>query len=56
MSCSPITGNHRGIGTGPAEPSTAGPKFPVHQESKQLIYIICNQATLKFYFTVACLY
>ena len=28
------------IGTGPADPATARPKFPVHQESPQLINII----------------
>ena len=42
------TRNHRvfrGVGTGPADPATAGPKFPVHQESPQLIfYINCKQA------------
>ena len=31
---------HRGVGTGPADPATAGPKFPVHQESPQQINII----------------
>ena len=56
MSCSPITCNHKGAGIGPADPATAGPKSLVHQESPQLIYINCNQATLKFYFIVACLY
>ena len=40
---------YRGVGTGLADLATAGPKFPVHQESPQLIlYINCNQATLKF--------
>ena len=48
---------NRGVGTGPADPATARPKFPVHQESPQLtLYINCNQATLKFYFAAACLY
>ena len=39
--------NYRSIGTDPADPATAGPKFPVHQESPQLtiLYIAsCNQA------------
>ena len=47
----------QGVGTGPADPETAGPKFPVHQESPQLIlYINCNQATLKFHVITAFLY
>ena len=25
----------KGVGTGPADPATAGPKFPVHQASPQ---------------------
>ena len=29
----------RGVGTGPADPATAGPKFSVHQERPQLINI-----------------
>ena len=46
-----------GIGTGLADPATARPKFPVHQEIPQLtLYINCNQATLKFHFITACLY
>ena len=50
-------GMNRGVGAGPADPATTGPKFLVHQESPQLIlYINCNQATLKLYFTAACLY
>ena len=48
---------HKGVGTGLADQGTAGPKFPVHQENPQLIiYVNCNQATLKFYFTAAGLY
>ena len=40
-------GINRGVGAGPADPATIGPKFPAHQESPQLIlYINCNQATL----------
>ena len=31
---------YRGVGTGPADPATAGPKFSVHQERPQLINII----------------
>ena len=46
----------RGVGSGPTD-STTGPKFPVHQESPQLIrYVNCDQATKKFCFTAACLY
>ena len=38
---------YRDVGTGPADPATAGQQFPVHQESPQLIlYINFNQATL----------
>ena len=46
----------RGVGTGPADPATAGPEFPVHQESLQFSNINCNQATSKFYFAAAYLY
>ena len=51
---------YRGAGTGLADPATAGPKFPVYQESPPINIILmtliprliqsarCNQATLKF--------
>ena len=45
----------RGVGTGPANPETPGPKFPVHQEFPQL-FNNCNQATLIFLFIASCLY
>ena len=43
----------RGVGTGPADLATAGPKFPLHQESLQFSNINYNQATSKFYFNPA---
>ena len=36
----------RGIGTGPADLATAGPKFPVHQESPQLVPVLYRPALI----------
>ena len=37
-------GHTRGVGTGPADPATAGPKFCAHQDSIQLIISYISRA------------
>ena len=47
----------RGIGAGPADPATARQKFPVHQESPQLIiYVTRPGKTGLMYTKYTCLY
>ena len=49
------TGSHyRGVGTGPAGPATARPKFP-EPTIKNIIPLFCNQAIRNFYTTAKCL-
>ena len=45
----------RGVGTGPAGPATAGPKFP-EPTIKNIIPLFVIKQIRNFYITVACLY